>query len=178
MRTIIARPGAAVITPMSEQRCPTCKGSFESCRCGIPPRLASVPTVRAGLYEDMTEDDDRRGPERDETDTYSRTAAMVAPGQPPLPRREPGKPYSPAEFSQLLRHLVADGDRRAARAGRRAARTLHDMRLRMADTPPPPPPLPVRKPADTIPPLVRRDAVAGADDAFLVGAGGLREAAR
>lgn len=54
---------------------------------------------RAGLVDDMTEDDNRRGPERDETD----------------------------RFHQLVRQLVDDGDDRAAVAGRRARRTLLEM---------------------------------------------------
>ncbi|MFB7076491.1 hypothetical protein [Streptomyces sp. NPDC056308] len=54
---------------------------------------------RAGIADDMTRDDDARGPERDETDT---------------------------SFHQLVRQLV-DGDGRAQVAGRRARRTLAEM---------------------------------------------------
>ncbi|WP_406187955.1 hypothetical protein [Streptomyces sp. NBC_01006] len=65
-----------------------------SMACTITP-----PAFRAGVFEDMEGEDNRRGFERDETDT----------------------------FQQLVRHLVADGDRRAARAGHRARRTLAEM---------------------------------------------------
>ncbi|WP_435609665.1 hypothetical protein [Streptomyces sp. C10-9-1] len=44
--------------------------------------------------------------------------------------REDRRGYEPEElatFHQLVRHLTADGDRRAARAGRRARRTLAQM---------------------------------------------------
>ncbi|MET9097149.1 hypothetical protein ABZX72_34295 [Streptomyces cyaneofuscatus] len=62
--------------------------------------IASTLTApRAGLADDMTRDDNRRGFERDETD----------------------------QFHQLVRQLVDDGDDRAASAGRRARRTLQEM---------------------------------------------------
>ncbi|MFI9019483.1 hypothetical protein ACIGZI_36245 [Streptomyces griseus] len=62
--------------------------------------IASTLThPRAGLADDMTEDDNARGPERDETDA----------------------------FHQLVQQLVDDGDDRAAVAGRRARRTLQQM---------------------------------------------------
>ncbi|WP_236568723.1 hypothetical protein [Streptomyces sp. MBT58] len=62
--------------------------------------IASTLTPpRAGLAKDMTEDDNRRGFERDETDS----------------------------FHQLVRHLVDDGDDRAAGAGRQARRTFAEM---------------------------------------------------
>ncbi|CAM5698206.1 hypothetical protein SMICM304S_04440 [Streptomyces microflavus] len=48
-------------------------------------------------YGGMEDDDNRRGPERDETDTDL--------------------------FRQLVGHLVADGDGRAAAAGRQVRRT-------------------------------------------------------
>ncbi|MGW1106145.1 hypothetical protein [Streptomyces sp. NPDC002540] len=54
---------------------------------------------RAGLIDDMTKDDNRRGPEPDETEQYHR----------------------------LVRQLVNDGDHRAQTAGRRARRTLAEM---------------------------------------------------
>lgn len=65
-----------------------------SMACTITP-----PAPRAGIFDDMEGEDDRRGFERDETDT----------------------------FHQLVRHLVADGDRRADLAGRRARRKLAEM---------------------------------------------------
>ncbi|MFE9700548.1 hypothetical protein [Streptomyces sp. NPDC006270] len=77
--------------------CPTCRGSFETCRC---TGVALLAPPRAGLADDMTEDDNGRGFERDETDRC---------------------------FRQLVHHLVADGDDRAAMAGRRARRTLQEM---------------------------------------------------
>ncbi|MCX5345901.1 hypothetical protein [Streptomyces atratus] len=52
----------------------------------------------AGLIDDMTEDDNNRGPEPDET-----------------------------ELHQVVRHLVVDGDYRAWKAVRRARRTFADM---------------------------------------------------
>jgi hypothetical protein len=59
----------------------------------------TIPAPANGLYDDMEDEDNRRGPEPDETDA----------------------------FHQLVRHLVADGDVRAAKAGRRARRTLSEM---------------------------------------------------
>lgn len=59
----------------------------------------TIPAPANGLYDDMEDDDNRRGPEPDETDAFHR----------------------------LVRHLVADGDSRAAKAGRRARRTLAQM---------------------------------------------------
>ncbi|MFJ2875469.1 hypothetical protein [Streptomyces sp. NPDC087298] len=53
---------------------------------------------RAGWYEDEEQRDNDLGPMPDET-----------------------------EFHQLVRHLVADGDSRAATAGRLARRTLAEM---------------------------------------------------
>ncbi|MFF3036391.1 hypothetical protein ACFVS7_35960 [Streptomyces rubiginosohelvolus] len=60
---------------------------------------STLSAPRAGLADDMTRDDNRRGFERDETDT----------------------------FQQLVQQLVDDGDDRAAAAGRRARRTLQEM---------------------------------------------------
>lgn len=60
---------------------------------------STLDAPRAGLADDMTRDDNRRGFERDETDT----------------------------FQQLVQQLVDDGDDRAAAAGRRARRTLQEM---------------------------------------------------
>ncbi|MFZ4277890.1 hypothetical protein ACOZFM_34865 [Streptomyces arboris] len=59
----------------------------------------TLDAPRAGLADDMTRDDNRRGFERDETD----------------------------QFRQLVQQLVDDGDDRAASAGRRARRTLQEM---------------------------------------------------
>ncbi|MFI2471512.1 hypothetical protein ACH475_34940 [Streptomyces globisporus] len=62
--------------------------------------IASTLTApRAGLADDMTRDDNRRGPERDETD----------------------------QFQKLVQQLVDDGDDRAAAAGRQARRTYAEM---------------------------------------------------
>ncbi|MEU8892925.1 hypothetical protein [Streptomyces sp. NPDC048442] len=52
-----------------------------------------------GVVRAMEEEDNCRGPERDETE----------------------------QFHRLVRRLVEDGDSRAARAGRRARRTLVEM---------------------------------------------------
>ncbi|MET9694315.1 hypothetical protein ABZY81_38850 [Streptomyces sp. NPDC006514] len=60
----------------------------------------TIPAPSNGLYSDMEEEDNRRGPERDETDAFHR----------------------------LVRDLVADGDMRAEKAGRRARRTLVQMK--------------------------------------------------
>ncbi|MFD7498313.1 hypothetical protein ACFV8T_39375 [Streptomyces sp. NPDC059832] len=59
----------------------------------------TIPAPSNGLYRDMEDDDNPRGPERDETDT----------------------------FHQLVRHLVADGDSQAVKAGRRARRKVAEM---------------------------------------------------
>ncbi|WP_435191310.1 hypothetical protein [Streptomyces sp. bgisy126] len=79
--------------------CPTCSGTFETCRCGVRPGLA----VRAGsakeIAKDMERDDNGRGYER-----------------------EPE-----ARFHALLKDLVADGDRRARAVGRPARRTREQM---------------------------------------------------
>jgi hypothetical protein len=45
-------------------------------------------------------------------------------GNPRGPKRDDSE-----QFHRLVRHLVADGDDRAARAGRRARRTLREMRV-------------------------------------------------
>lgn len=60
---------------------------------------STLSAPRAGLADDMTRDDDARGPERDETD----------------------------RFHQLVQQLVVDGDNHAASASRRARRTLQEM---------------------------------------------------
>ncbi|MDX2921897.1 hypothetical protein [Streptomyces sp. NE06-03C] len=60
---------------------------------------SNLSAPRAGLADDMTRDDNRRGFERDETDT----------------------------FHQLVQQLVDDGDDRAAAAGRQARRTYAEM---------------------------------------------------
>ncbi|WP_234310633.1 MULTISPECIES: hypothetical protein [unclassified Streptomyces] len=82
--------------------CPICEGNFETCRCTGATPLGSP---RAGVADDIRREDDRsghdgRGYERDETDRC---------------------------FQQLVEQLVADGDTRAAVAGRRARRTLQEM---------------------------------------------------
>ncbi|WP_199863317.1 hypothetical protein [Streptomyces sp. CB00316] len=82
--------------------CPICEGNFETCRCTGATPLSSP---RAGVADDIRREDDRgghdgRGYERDETDRA---------------------------FRDLVEQLVADGDDRAATAGRRARRTLAEM---------------------------------------------------
>ncbi|MHB0895781.1 hypothetical protein [Streptomyces sundarbansensis] len=82
--------------------CPNCQGNFENCRCtGVAP----LGSPRAGVADDIRREDDHgghdgRGYERDETDRC---------------------------FQQLVKQLVADGDTRAAVAGRRVRRTLQEM---------------------------------------------------
>ncbi|WP_405669053.1 hypothetical protein OG379_41250 (plasmid) [Streptomyces sp. NBC_01166] len=61
---------------------------------------SALDTPRAGLADDMTEDDNDRGFERDETDKA---------------------------FRRLVDHMVVDGDDRARSAGRQARRTLAEM---------------------------------------------------
>ncbi|MFJ5657284.1 hypothetical protein ACIQD5_28555 [Streptomyces microflavus] len=88
--------------PALMSSCPICEGNFETCRCtGIAP----LGSPRAGVADDIRREDDHgghdgRGYERDETDRA---------------------------FRQLVEQLVADGDDRAATAGRRARRTLAEM---------------------------------------------------
>lgn len=65
----------------------------------MPSMTRTIPAPSNGLYSDMEDADNEKGPERDETDSFHR----------------------------LVRHLVADGDLRAAKAGRRARRTLAQM---------------------------------------------------
>ncbi|MGW7230664.1 hypothetical protein [Streptomyces cyaneofuscatus] len=60
----------------------------------------TIPTPSSCIYDDMEDADNRKGPERDETDRA---------------------------FRDLVGQLVADGDDRAAVAGRRARRTLQEM---------------------------------------------------
>ncbi|MFG3042912.1 hypothetical protein ACGFYZ_39035 [Streptomyces sp. NPDC048330] len=59
----------------------------------------AVPRPSAGIIDDIEREDNKKGFEPDD---------LVA-------------------FHQLVRHLTADGDRRAARAGRRARRKLAEM---------------------------------------------------
>lgn len=85
--------------------CPICEGTFETCRCtgGVavldrhPERIPAH--AAAGGYGGWEDEDNRRGYERDETD----------------------------QLHQLVGRLVADGDHRAAAAGRRARRTRAEM---------------------------------------------------
>ncbi|MFH9125356.1 WhiB family transcriptional regulator [Streptomyces globisporus] len=83
--------------------CPKRSGNFETCSRGIPPGLPRhqphpAPYTRGG-WRGMEEDDNRRGPERDETD----------------------------QLHQVVRRLTDDGDRRARAAGRHARRTYAEM---------------------------------------------------
>ncbi|GHB18858.1 hypothetical protein GCM10010392_54390 [Streptomyces clavifer] len=65
-----------------------------------PAHGAGLPIApRAGTIDDIRREDDKRGYERDETDS----------------------------FRQLVAGLVVDGDRRAGSAGRHARRTLAEM---------------------------------------------------
>ncbi|WP_406485523.1 hypothetical protein [Streptomyces microflavus] len=60
----------------------------------------TIPTPSSGIYDDMEDADNKKGPERDETDRA---------------------------FHDLVEQLVADGDTRAAVADRRVRRTLQEM---------------------------------------------------
>ncbi|MGW6876197.1 hypothetical protein [Streptomyces xanthophaeus] len=59
----------------------------------------AVPRPNAGIIDDIEREDNKKGFE----------------------------PEDLAAFHQLVRHLTADGDRRAARAGRKARRKLAEM---------------------------------------------------
>ncbi|WP_329625913.1 hypothetical protein OG357_38415 (plasmid) [Streptomyces sp. NBC_01255] len=61
----------------------------------------AAPRPSAGIIDDIEDADNKKGFEPDDL----------------------------TAFHQLVRHLVVDGDRRAADAGRRARRTLADMAL-------------------------------------------------
>ncbi|MFE9637029.1 hypothetical protein [Streptomyces sp. NPDC006463] len=61
----------------------------------------AVPRPSAGIIDDTEDADNKKGFEPDDL----------------------------AAFHRLVRHLTADGDRRAARAGRKARRTLAEMAL-------------------------------------------------
>ncbi|MFJ8563067.1 hypothetical protein ACIRD0_37540 [Streptomyces microflavus] len=91
--------------PLATGTCPDCQVPFEDCRCGVHPGLprhqSDLAPMAGGRWGGMEDDDNRRGPERDETDTDL--------------------------FRQLVGHLVADGDDRAAAAGRQARRTFAEM---------------------------------------------------
>ncbi|MFE7614325.1 hypothetical protein [Streptomyces sp. NPDC057496] len=59
----------------------------------------AVPRPNAGIIKDIEDEDNKKGFEPDDL----------------------------TAFHQLVRHLTADGDRRAAGAGRKARRTLAEM---------------------------------------------------
>ncbi|TVL88477.1 hypothetical protein [Streptomyces sp. SAJ15] len=61
----------------------------------------ALPRPNAGIIDDIEREDNKKGFEPDDL----------------------------TALHQLVRHLTADGDRRAARAGRRARRTLAEMTL-------------------------------------------------
>lgn len=86
-----------IARPITAVTTPAAAGEPEPRHASAPPAPVRPRRTRAGWFEDEEERDNERGPERDETD----------------------------EFHQLVRHLTADGDRRAA--DRRARRTLGEM---------------------------------------------------
>ncbi|MFB7049674.1 hypothetical protein ACFCX7_26475 [Streptomyces microflavus] len=90
--------------PLATGTRPDCQAPFEDCSCGVRPglprHLSELAPMAGGGWGGMEDDDNRRGYERDETDT---------------------------SFRQLVGHLVADGDRRADAAGRQARRTFAEM---------------------------------------------------
>lgn len=90
---------AATIPVLGTGNCPSCGGDVETCRCTGVAQTSTTTLPRAGLIGDMTEDDDGRGFERDETDTFHR----------------------------LVQRLVDHGDAQAQTAGRHARRTYADM---------------------------------------------------
>ncbi|MFE1545517.1 hypothetical protein ACFW61_34375 [Streptomyces microflavus] len=96
----ITRPISALMSS-----CPICEGNFETCRCTGVSQLLTALAPRAGVADEIGDLDDRsgddgRGYERDETERC---------------------------FQQLVEQWVAEGDTRAAVAGRRARRTLQEM---------------------------------------------------
>ncbi|WP_435240085.1 hypothetical protein [Streptomyces sp. YPW6] len=93
------------ISARAGSTCPICEGNFETCRCTGVSQLLTTLAPRAGVADEIGRQDDRggddgRGYDRDETDRC---------------------------FRELVEHLVADGDDRAAEAGRRVRRTLQEM---------------------------------------------------
>ncbi|MFD9047816.1 hypothetical protein [Streptomyces zaomyceticus] len=85
-------------TPRATNNCPLCSGTFENCRCGARPTGSRTGlSVRAGVVDDIEREDDAKGFEPE------------------------------ARLHRLVRHLVADGDRRAGQSGLRARRTLGQM---------------------------------------------------
>ncbi|MFB8442735.1 hypothetical protein ACFC7A_27160 [Streptomyces niveus] len=104
MRSLmIARPESAVTTSGEPE--PRHDRPADAPQTPARPRHARAGTIDDIRREDDNGGDDGRGYERDETDNL---------------------------FHQLVRHLVADGDQRAARAGRRAPRLLSEMKDRLA----------------------------------------------
>lgn len=85
--------------------CPDCQLIMEVCTCWggvavLDQHTETIPAPTAGGgYGGWEDDDNQRGYERDETD----------------------------QFNRLVQQLVADGDERAAVAGRGARRTLLEM---------------------------------------------------
>ena len=104
MSTIMTRSIRTVITGGEEPEPQHERDTSNPDRMPQLPRR--TPGASLGLIDDMTEEDDRRGFE--------------------------AEPDPLTQFYGLVRHLRLDGDRRAAVAGRRAPRTVAEMRARLA----------------------------------------------
>ncbi|MDV9189779.1 hypothetical protein R6L23_16410 [Streptomyces sp. SR27] len=88
--------------PSLTGNCTRCGGSFETCRCGDRPQNGGtlpLPPVRAGVIDDIHEEDEAKGYEHEELH----------------------------RFHELVKDLVADSDRRAQRAALQARRSLGEM---------------------------------------------------
>lgn len=162
---MIARPITAVTTLTNEPEPQHDRPTSTPSAPARPRHYArTARTLRATTPAEIQREEDASG--RDGTGYQDEPEDRFSPIAPLLG----DKALLDYRLHQLVRDLVADGDQRAARAGRRAPRTLDAMRYRMASTPPPArPELPVRKPGDTIPPLVRRTARAA--DVARIGTG-------
>ncbi|MCM2394397.1 hypothetical protein [Streptomyces albipurpureus] len=102
MQTMMSRPGTAVTTFSGEPE-PQHERPTSLPQPPLPhPSLRAIG-VRAGTIEDI---------EREDQDTWL-------------------EPHDDDAFHQLVQRLVEDGDHHAARLGRRAPRTLAEMRARI-----------------------------------------------
>ncbi|MFC7933908.1 hypothetical protein [Streptomyces cinereoruber] len=52
--------------PRLTGNCPRCSGTFESCRCGERPAASAGLSVRAGVIDDVHEEDEAQGYEPEE----------------------------------------------------------------------------------------------------------------
>ncbi|MFJ5142745.1 hypothetical protein [Streptomyces sp. NPDC088707] len=84
-------------TPLLIDDRPTSADTFQTYRSGARPAVRAGLPVRAGVIDDVQDEDDAQGYEPE------------------------------ARLHQLVRHLVSDGDCRAEQTGRQARRTLGHM---------------------------------------------------